>query len=302
MEPCKSAPKNARSDAIVREIHEKSRRTLKPLPTQISPALDVIRGVKAVIFDIYGTLLVSGSGDVGTALASSRKEAFRNALVSAGIPKPEAKMVNAAEKQFFSEIHARHAASHENGMRYPEVDVLSVWTSVFQALSLDLTEPSCIAAAITYEVTANPVFLMPGAVATLRELRQSGIRLGIVSNAQFYTRPLLEYELGNTLEGVGFDLSLCSYSYCVGEAKPSSAIFHPVIQRLSDTYGIQPSKAIYIGNDMLNDVYAASKMNLVTCLFAGDSRSLRLREAENLDVKPDLVATELSQIITVVSP
>lgn len=39
-------------------------------------------------------------------------------------------------------------------------------------------------------------------------------------------------------------------------------------------------EALYVGNDMLNDILPANREGFQTCLFAGDRRSLRLREQD----------------------
>ncbi len=290
--------------AAVFDIHSRYRKPLEPLPSEISPRLSAIHGIKTVLFDIYGTLLISGSGDVGTAFELSRKEAFQRAIDRAGLLNPQEAAVRKTEELFFGEIKKRHAASRQKGINYPEVEIVSVWSSVLRGLSLQPTEEQCIQAAVTYEALANPVYLMPGAPIVIDELKQAGFHLGIVSNAQSFTAPLLEYELGSTLLAAGFESSLCSYSYLLGEAKPSTAIFRPVLESLANNYGILPPQVIYVGNDMLNDVYTATRLGLKTCLFAGDSRSLRLREDHKLcrDTEPDVIVSQLTQIAAVVSP
>ena len=49
------------------------------MPTGIEPRLDQIAGIKAVIFDVYGTLVVSGSGDVGSIDHKDRSSVIRRA-------------------------------------------------------------------------------------------------------------------------------------------------------------------------------------------------------------------------------
>ena len=49
-----------------------NRQPLDPIPTDYPPQLDVLKGIRAVIFDVYGTLVVSGSGDVGDRLFGGR--------------------------------------------------------------------------------------------------------------------------------------------------------------------------------------------------------------------------------------
>ena len=62
---------------------------------------------------------------------------------------------------------------------------------------------------------------------------------------------------------------------------------------------IHAKSVLYVGNDMLNDIYPAKMAGFKTALFAGDARSLRLREnhpkCQNLSA--DLVITDLVQVL-----
>ena len=57
--------------------------------------------------------------------------------------------------------------------------------------------------------------------------------------------------------------------------------------------------AIYVGNDMLNDVWAASQAGMQTAWFAGDARSCRRREDDPRcrSLRPDVVLTSLMQLL-----
>ena len=63
--------------------------------------------------------------------------------------------------------------------------------------------------------------------------------------------------------------------------------------------GISAAEALYVGNDMLNDITPAHALGFRTALFAGDARSLRLRENDErvAGIEPDLVLTDLAQIL-----
>ncbi|MEM1063656.1 MAG: hypothetical protein AAGJ97_15130, partial [Planctomycetota bacterium] len=71
-----------------REIIADRSMPLEPKPTGVEPRLPEIAGIKAVLFDVYGTLFVSGSGDVGTA-AASKGDAVLKAFAAVGLPRPE---------------------------------------------------------------------------------------------------------------------------------------------------------------------------------------------------------------------
>ena len=125
--------------------------------------------------------------------------------------------------------------------------------------------------------------------------------MGIISNAQFYTPWLFRWFLNEDPQGLGFDSDLIFYSYCYETAKPSATLFEMAAGRLADR-GIQPNAVLYLGNDMRNDIYPARNAGFQTALFAGDNRSLRLRAEDPRcrDLKPDLVVTDLGQLIQLI--
>ena len=79
-------------------------------------------------------------------------------------------------------------------------------------------------------------------------------------------------------------------------------MFNTVISNLKSEYKINPSNTLYVGNDMLNDIYSANRAGLKTALYAGDARSLRLRKENPLisGLTPDFIVTNLMQIIELI--
>jgi putative hydrolase of the HAD superfamily len=75
-------------------------------------------------------------------------------------------------------------------------------------------------------------------------------------------------------------------------------LFQTAAQKLKER-GILPPHVLYIGNDMLNDIYPAKATGFQTALFAGDRRSLRLRadDPRCKHLNADLVITDLDQLI-----
>ena len=138
---------------------------------------------------------------------------------------------------------------------------------------------------------------MPGVERCLEFCRNCNIKLGIISNAQFYTPLLFEWYFSKNLSQLGFDEDLIIYSYRHGIAKPSPELFEVAANYLTNL-GIEKRNTVYLGNDMLKDIFPARQIGFQTALFAGDSRSLRLRD-DNIrckNLKPDMVITELVQI------
>jgi putative hydrolase of the HAD superfamily len=265
--------------------------------------------VRCVLFDVYGTLFMSASGDVGSAQTESLTVHFRGALEKAGFKILDESAAPEAERRYFLEIHNAHADARERGIDYPEVDIFDIWTSVLAglidgrlisipAISSSGFEDRAYLAATAYEVLSNPVQPMPGMQDTIYNLSKSEILLGIVSNAQFFTPLLFPAFLGKSHTMLGFRDDLCSWSYVAGRAKPSELIFAPLLERLSRE-GIAADAVLYVGNDMLNDVWTAKQAGCRTALFAGDKRSLRLRTDDYrcAGLVPDLVVVSLLDLL-----
>lgn len=276
---------------------------IDPIPTGVAPRLTPLSGVSVVLFDVYGTLFVSGSGDVGSSISRRRTDHFRDALSEVALGSVSVAVASAAMESYFALIDSDHAAARSAGVNHPEIDAAAVWTRLLSdhASSLGLESVDDVAArraAVEYEVRANPVWPMPRVGEVLRSFRRSRASMGIVSNAQFYTPLLFEALLDASTGDLGFEEELISWSFRAGVAKPSLRVFEPILRKLRESRGVEPENVLYVGNDMLNDVYTAHRSGCRTCLFAGDRRSLRLRNdrAECATLVPDVVVTDLRQL------
>lgn len=283
-------------------------RPLEPIATAEVPVLRRLDGVRAVLFDLYGTLFISSSGEVGTTRQQASEavplpqRALAEALTAMGIS--ACGNVGPGIEHFFRSIEASHAESRRAGIDYPEVDLVEIWRSVLVELARDgLIEPAgretvdLRRLAVEYEARANPCWPMPQLRECLAELCDRNLLLGIVSNAQFYTPSLFDALLGGPAEQWGFQPDLQYYSYHHARAKPGLGLYKLAAEALGRR-GISPGEALYVGNDVLNDVRPAGELGFRTALFAGDARSLRRRtEDGQLEaVAPDLVLTELGQL------
>lgn len=275
---------------------------LEPLPTDARAKLPQLGGIRAVVFDVYGTLLVSGSGDISLTSGAARGDAAVEALAAVGLEAQQGQSV-------VDTLHAVIKGSHEDSQyEYPEVEIRDIWRETLYRLaevellrgeyrSVDLGE-----LATHYECRVNPIWPMPGAKATLEAIRDAGLLQGIVSNAQFFTPEAFEPLLGGSLAELGFDESCCIWSYAHLQAKPGTFLYRQAAATLQQQ-GVSPGQVLYVGNDILNDVWPAQQVGFKTALFAGDARSLRLREQDPrvADAEPDAVLTDLSQILTILS-
>jgi len=299
----KTAKLELRMSAEIRAIIKRHAASLEPIPTDTKPVLRKLSGIKAVLFDVYGTLLISGVGDIGTSRAGDNEKAFIEALSIMGIRHDSQALCGV---DWLSDaIGTSHARSRDKGIDYPEVDILAVWSSVLEELrtrGLIEREESDVSflrkLAVEYEVRSNPVWTMPGCRECLEFLRESGFHLGLLSNAQFFTPELFSALLDADLCDLGLRDDLLLFSYHSQRAKPGLFLFERAREILA-RLGVDAGATLYIGNDMLNDVYAAAQIGFRTALFAGDERSLRLRREDSrlAGISPDLVLTDLLQLL-----
>lgn len=266
-------------------------RPLRPRPAGLKPSGQLTAAIECLLFDIYGTLFISGSGDIG--IARNKPDGWVRLdplLVKYGIRMTSRRLL----REYFKAIEAAHQKLNRKGIDCPEVQIDHIWQSVLGLENLEIVR----AFALEFELISNPVYPMPNLSELLKVVRQAGIPMGIISNAQFYTPYLFSWFLQAGPEDLGFDPKLIYYSYLTGHAKPSLHMYQKALGRCKNR-GIRPESILYLGNDMLNDMMPAAQCGMQTALFAGDLRSLRLRSDDPRcrAVKPDLIITDLRQLI-----
>jgi len=287
------------NETLIARIQSLYDTPLDPVPTELAPTLAPLDGIKAVLFDVYGTLLISASGDIGLDSGRRARILLGELLTSAGIRAPsQACAESDGDALVRDAIQAEHQRARIQELDYPEVDIVAIWGQLLDAQRVHATPDQVCRVAIEHEGRSNVVWPMPGLATVLAHLRGTGLALGIVSNAQFYTPLILEAFLGQPPDALGLDPDCSAWSYRLGVGKPSTAIYQPALDGLRRKHGIAPEQVLYIGNDRRNDIWPAARLGMRTALFAGDARSLRLRPEDPTlaSVTADRVITELRQI------
>tara|TARA_R110002096_G_scaffold119826_4_gene259644 strand:+ start:138 stop:1010 length:873 start_codon:yes stop_codon:yes gene_type:complete len=274
---------------------------MKPLETGVTPTLPVLDGVDAVIFDVYGTLIISAAGDISLGRDSVSVEGMRMALerLEGFVGNTDPARLSAL---YETALDRHQAEERSDGVLHPEVEIRIVWRDIIAELGGEQVSEEVIEeVALIYECAVNPVWLMPGVENLLKSIESAGIPMGIISNAQFYTPPIFEALMKKSLTDLGFEQDLLIFSYEHGEGKPSLRLYEEMCQRLKQR-GIEAESVFYLGNDMRKDVVPAKSIGFRSGLFAGDMRSLRTDgvDLESLSLKCDAVITELEQTALVV--
>lgn len=287
------------------EIVQRLSRPLAPEPTGESTQLPDLSKIRAIVFDVYGTLLQSGVGDISLVQSgadSLREAAARTALEDAGF-EIDSNFGGLAE-QLMEGIQLHQKVIRESGIEWPEIDIREVWhvlisTLAAKGLILGKADKETIErVSINFECRVNGVWPMPGMQELIEHLRDKQVPLGIVSNAQWFTPLLFDALVDKSIHTLGFNRELCVWSWELREAKPSTRLYAEVCDALQKR-GIEPSETLYIGNDRRNDVAPAMAVGLRTLLFAGDRRSLRWRHGDSVagDTQPSGILAALPDLI-----
>ena len=107
---------------------------MQVIPPGINPRVSQVPGIRAVLFDLYGTLLISGSGDVGTATAIDSATAVCRAMAAAGWDGVSPETCACAIQTMQSAITAEHRRKIAAGAIKPEVAILRTWQEVIVEL------------------------------------------------------------------------------------------------------------------------------------------------------------------------
>ena len=204
--------------------------------------------IRAVIFDIYGTLLIAPAGGVKPDPLAD--PVIRDVIRGFGHEPPASPS---------SDLHAavlrHHAAA---GVEFPEIDLRVLWREVLGLAPGSDTAPMVEA----IEAAWHPARPMPGAEKLIYRIAATGLSLGLLSNAQSNTLT----QLGPISDLFAPELTLLSYQH--GIAKPSPELFRILTDRLAGR-GISPAETLFVGNDPAHDILPAEAAGFRTVLFTG---------------------------------
>ncbi len=216
-----------------------SEEVLEPFRSRVPRLNGSFLQYPVILFDIYGTLFQSGSGDIGVF------EQYREGRCAL-FPRGELSLL---QERFASAVRDRHKKQGKT-VEVPEVRVEEIWAEL-QNLDLEAAREF----ALRFELSVNPVYPMPGAKELFGLLQKRGIILGLVSNAQFFTPCYFEAFFSVSLEEMGFREDLCVFSFQAGEAKPSLQLFRFAAEVLLK-YGFKAENCLLSKANHGKEVYA----------------------------------------------
>lgn len=201
------------------------------------------RDIRAVLFDIYGTLLDGPRyGD--------RNERITAVAGRYGLA-PESDCAVAFDRA----VAEAHQASADP---FPEVDVREIWSEIFP----ELREPDAFA--LEAEEAIHPVSVVEAGHQLLRTAIERELAVGIVSNAQTYTRVLMARHFPDLWTRVREDLVAFSYEHRI--SKPDLRLFGNPLASLTGE-GIRPHEILMVGDSAEHDIVPARSLGLRTHLI-----------------------------------
>lgn len=208
--------------------------------------------LQAVIFDLDGTLRLN---------LPSGGEVFSDYVASLGVPLSDEDRERAARWEHY--YWASSSALRLDRERFSEDD-LAFWRNYTYRRLLVLCGSPKLAEALTPQVSQymqtsyHPESIVPpGVAAVLTKFRDSGFKLGVVSNRH--------HSYCEELENLGL-LEFFPYVLAAGEVdlwKPDPALFRYVAGHL----GVRPEQALYVGDNYFADVLGARRAGWQTVLF-----------------------------------
>lgn len=303
-----------------------SRRDLSwPSPSEVQapkakPHLVQLPRVRAVLWNIYGTLLAIPGGELrfvhpqqfvmDVALDKTVQE-FKMWGSMTRKPGQPAEYL----RQLYTKALDEQRLAPSPGEKHPEILAERVWENIvkkllqkdykFDAGFFGSLNEYTRKIAYFFHASLQGTACYPGAWAALSAVRKRGLAQGVLADGQCFSLVQLQRGLAHEEPKAQLD-NLCDADLrvlsCEAKArKPSERLFREMLAKL-DQRGIEPIQVLHIGSRIAEDLVPARKLGMRTGLFAGDKESLKATADQLRDPtsRPDVLLTELRQIAEVV--
>jgi FMN phosphatase YigB (HAD superfamily) len=289
-------------------------------PVKARPYLVRLPQVRAVLWNVYGTLLAIPLGELvfehpqafimNNALDKTIQEFKMWASMSRKPGQPSDYMLSQ-----YRQILAEQSSQPGGTARYPEVQAERIWEAIlkrllqkdykFDAAMLGSLNELSRKVAYFFHASLQGTACYDGAAWALRHVREAGLPQGLLADGQCFTEVQLQRGLAAQdpearLEEV-LDEGLSVLSCEVRARKPSDRLFRKAVELLQ-AKGLSPAEVLHVGSRVQLDLVPAKRLGMSTALFAGDKVSLQASpdQLKEPATRPDVLLTELGQIAEVV--
>ncbi len=287
------------------------------------PHLKHIEGIRAVMWNLYGTLLRISDGDLMQFhFKPSRMQPplertiaeFRMQSAIGGDPAAAAALLYQQYKRVFEHLEQANPATDTE---FPQISSAEIWRLLINQMiergyayeEARFGDLSAFASKVAYYFHScfQGVQAVHRAQRAIGMLSNAGFVQGLLAEAQEFS--LLELE--RCFQKQDPSLSLDSLfapncrvlSHQFGVRKPSRILYETAVRKLADLR-ISPRETLYVSTRLAGDLAVAREFGFRTVLFAGDKTSLKASvvELNHPDLKPKRLVTDLTQISQIVAP
>ena len=211
---------------------------------------------KNYVFDLYGTLVDIRTWEDDKALWEKLCLFFGyyDAHYSPEeLQKAYGKLVKGKEQALKSTLEQDARYAHEAS---PEIEITDVFRELYLQKGVEASEELIVHTGQFFRVLSTEyVRVYPGTEAMLKELKENGKKVYLLSNAQ---RIFTEYEMYVLGIAKYFDGILISSDYKT--KKPDKRFFDILMER----FVLKETETLFIGNDSRTDIAGAKQVNLDT--------------------------------------
>jgi FMN phosphatase YigB (HAD superfamily) len=285
-------------------------------PVKARPHLVRLPEIRAVLWNVYGTLLAIPLGE----LLFEHPQAF---IMSNALDKTihEFKMWASMSRKpgqpsdYMLEIYKQILLENKSGPageRFPDAASDRLWEIILKRLlQKDYKFDTNFFGALNeysrkvayfFHASLQGTACYPGAAEAVRHLSASGVVQGLLGEGQCFT----EVQVARGLRAQDASLSPpwgdnVTLSYECRGRKPSERLFRLALERLQ-ARDITPGEVLHLGCRIKEDIVPARRLGMKTALFAGDKASLQATQEQLKDAnsRPDILLTELTQLLDVI--
>ena len=240
-----------------------------------------MRKIEGILFDLGDTLLDFGQVDLQGLFKAGAGKAYEY-LQQQGLSLPS---LAKYRRKHMMAVRWHVIISTISGREFNAKPVIA---ELHRKLGLSLTDAQLLEVCWNwYDPLHEQATVEPGLIEMLRNFRDSGLKLGIVSNT-FIPAETLDRHLAaeNLLEFFPVRIYSCE----VGRRKPNKLIFDKALQEI----GLSPEKLLFAGDSPRADIIGASRMGMLSVLK--DPKSRNGKAAAHADHRVRSI-TELTELV-----
>ena len=286
-------------------------------PAKATPYLKPLSGIRAVTWNIYGTLLRISDGELllevpqPLRMQIALEKTIEEFKMWGSMHRKPGAPWEAMHQQFVRFVEERRMAGTRQKGDVPEVHLAEIWRKLIEQLQqkeyqydeafygdLDALSEKV---AYFFHSGLQGVEAAPNALAALSHVATADIQQALLADAQPFTIPqllrVLRRQGSLPVGGALFAADCSALSFHEGVRKPSPSLYAACLQRF-EQHGIEPHEILHISNRLPDDLAVAKRAGMRTALYAGDKLSLEATREDVLDPerKPDRLLTDLGQI------